>query len=57
MFFLWAAFAAIFCCDLAAIFLDGFDSNILVSFGRNSLWAALVSIFLVRFVSNFSGRL
>ena len=55
--FLWVAFAAIFCWDLAAISLDSFDSNIMVSFGSNSLWAALVAIFLVRFGSNFSGRL
>jgi hypothetical protein len=29
----------------------------LVSFGSNSLWAALVAIFLVRFGNHFSGRL
>ena len=57
MFFLWAAFAAIFCWDLAAISLDSFDSNILVSFGSNSLWAALVATFLVRFGNHSSGRL
>ena len=57
MSFLWTAFAAIYCWDLVAISLDGFDSNIIVSIGSNSLWAALVAIFLVRFGSNFPGRL
>ena len=50
----WWDSAAIFWWDLAAIPLDGFDSNILVSFGSNSLWAALVATFLVRFGSDFS---
>ena len=46
MFFLWAAFAAIYCWDSAAISLDGFDSNIFVSFGsNNSLWAAFAAIY------------
>ena len=58
MFFLWAAFAAIYCWDLAAISLDDFDSNILLSFGsNNSLWAAFRSNILLRFGSNFFGRL
>ena len=57
MSFLWTALAAIYCWDSAAISLDGFHSNILLSFGSNFLWAALVAIFLVRFGSNFSGRL
>ena len=57
MFFLWAAFAAIYCWDLAAISLDDFDSNILLSFGSNSLWAAFRSNILLRFGSNFFGRL
>jgi len=34
-----------------------FCSNILVSFGSNSLWEALVATFLVRFGNHFSGRL
>ena len=39
------------------LFLISSCSNILVRFGSDSLWAALVAIFLVRFGSNFSGRL
>ena len=42
--FLWTALTAIFCWDLAAIFLISSSSNILVRFGSNSLWAAVISL-------------
>ena len=56
--FLWTALTAIFCWDLAAIFLISSSSNILVRFGSNSLWAAVISLdgfdsnILVSFGSN-----
>ena len=42
--FLWTALTAIFCWDLAAIFLISSSSNILVRFGSDSLWAAVISL-------------